>query len=164
MADTEGPKFCHFCDHNFPRPGEFACDDCLPKLKALMVATTVLDSGEAHRDFSPSIQFKNVKLSSDYPGEAIIAIDGTGAQGVQKPFKFDGQGKCIVCAELTTNALVCFECTEGIQLARNLRTRTLAREWIDVMNDEGLVALMKFVSSNAVKKYMEAEIEQFGES
>lgn len=160
----DGPKFCDFCDNNFPRPGEFACDDCLPKLKALMVATTVLDPGEAHREFSPSIEFKNVKLSSDYPGEAIVAIDGNGAQGVQKPFKFDGQGKCIVCSELTTNALVCHECTGAIQLARNLKSRTDSTEWIDIMSDEGLVALLRFVSSNSVRKYMEAEIEQFRES
>lgn len=163
MTDAEGPKFCNFCDHNFPRPGEFACDDCLPKLKALMVATTVLDSDPASVDYSPSIQFTNVKLSSDYPGEAIVAIDGTGAAGVQKPFKFDGQGKCIVCDELTTNTLVCVECSEAIRLARKIRSDS-AGEFLHLFQDEGFVALMKFVASNSVRKYMEGEIERFRES
>lgn len=142
---------------------EFACQKCQPKLKALMDATIVLDPGPAYEDFSPSIGLKNVKLSSDYPGEAIVAIDGSGASGVQKPFKFDGQGKCMVCAELTTNTLVCSECTLAIQLARQIRNDN-AGEFLHLFQDEGFVALMNFVASNSVKKYMEAEIERFRES
>jgi hypothetical protein len=153
--------YCNFCHHNSIAEGAFACEDCEDKLEALMKATTALDTPSYQ--YEPSIQFKNVKLSSDYPGEAIVAIDGTGAAGVQKPFQFDGQGKCIVCNELTTNTLVCTECRDGISLARTLRT-SAAGDWIDVMSDESLVALLRFVASNAVRKYMEAEIDDIGKS
>lgn len=162
MADAEGPKFCNFCDHNFPRPGEFACDSCLPKLKALMEVTGVVDHTASSTSYSPSISFKNVKLTTDYPGEAVVAIDGSGASGVQKPFRFDGQGKCIVCDELTTNTLVCVECSEAIHLARKIRNDN-AGEFLHLFQDEGFVALMNFVASSGVKKYMEAEIERFRE-
>ncbi len=159
---------CDFCMLHVREEDEFACDRCQPKLKVLMEATIVLDPiSPAHADLSPSIGLKNVKLSSDYPGEAIVAIDGSGALGVQKPFKFDGQGKCIVCAELTTNALVCTECTDAIYLARNMKNASSSGstdEFIALFQDEGFIALMKFVASNSVRKYMEAEIEQFRKS
>ena len=164
---TMDPEYCHLCDTNFPSEDELYCYECMDKLRALMKATTPLESGSPVTPapvYSPSIQFKNVRLSSDYPGEAIIAIDGTGAAGVQKPFKFDGQGKCIVCEELTTDAMVCQECTDAIYLTRTFLHNKSVTDFLELFGDEGFVALLKFVSSNAVRKYMEAEIEQFGES
>ncbi len=164
------PEYCGLCDTNFPPEGELYCWECWGKLKVLMKVTTNLDPGNPTTPgsiYSPSVEFKNVKLSSDYPGEAIVAIDGSGATGVQKPFAFDGQGKCIVCAELTTDALVCAECTDAIYLARNIKNASptgSTDEFIALFQDEGFIALMKFVASNAVKGYMEAEIEQFRES
>lgn len=113
-----------------------------------------VDSGT----YDPSIEIKNVKLTTDYPGEAVVAIDGTGAAGVQKPFKFDGQGKCIVCDELTTDSIVCKPCKGAIRLARRIMNDD-AGEFLNLFQDEGFIALLKFVSSNAVRKYMEAEIE-----
>ncbi len=162
MAD---PEYCNFCAENILQEGEYACWDCQAKLKALMRATS--DLAPDTPTYSPSIELKNVKLSSDYPGQAIVAIDGTGAAGVQKPFQFDGQGKCIVCDELTTNTLVCLLCRDAVQLARGIAKATspdAVEKFIDVMMDEGTVALLRFVTTNAMKKYMEAEIEQFGES
>lgn len=126
-----------------------------------MKATTALNPPSY--EYEPSIEFKNVKLSSDYPGDAIIAIDGSGAAGVQKPFKFDGQGKCIICTELTTNSLVCRECAAAINQARQIRGDGVG-EFLHLFQDEGFVALLKFVASNAVRKYMEAEIDDLGES
>jgi hypothetical protein len=128
-----------------------------------MEATVPLLHGAAYEGFPPSIEFKNVKLSSDYPGEAVVAIDGTGSSGVQKAFKFDGQGKCIVCSELATDSLVCAPCTGAISLARRIMNDN-AGEFLHLFQDEGFVALMEFVASGAVKKYMEAEIERFRES
>ena len=161
--DPTGDPTCRVCETYINTSGEFACYECMEKLKALMTSVTALDPGPAYESYSPSIEFKNVKLSSDYPGEAIVAIDGTGASGVQKPFKCDGQGKCIICSELTTDTLVCLECRESIDLVRQInRDRRL--DFLILFQDEGFIALLKFVSSNAVKKYMEAEIEQFGKS
>ncbi len=147
---------CRFCQVASTDDDEYACWDCQDRLKGLMRAITVenVNSGA----YGPSIEIKNVKLTTDYPGEAVVAIDGTGAAGVQKPFKFDGQGKCIVCDELTTDLLVCVECTGAIKLARRMRSDE-AGEFLNLFQDEGFIALLKFVSSNAVRKYMEAEIE-----
>ncbi len=157
------PQICDFCQVNYPVDGEYACWECQPKLTALMKSTIALHSDSA--SYSPSIGFKNVKLSTDYPGEAIIAIDGSGASGVQKPFKFDGQGKCIVCDELTTDSLVCQQCTQAIKLARAMNSPQVnAEDFLRLFQDEGFVALMKFVASNSVKKYMEDEIERFRDS
>lgn len=158
--DEESP-YCNFCQHVSILEGMFYCDECRDKLEALMKATTVLQYPEYQ--YEPSIQFKNVKLSSDYPGEAIVAIDGSGAAGVQKPFRFDGQGKCIICSELTTDALVCVECQGAMQLARQIRNDN-AGEFLVLFQDEGFIALLKYVSSSAVMKYMEAEIDGFGEA
>ena len=164
QGDLKSP-YCNFCHHNSIEEGAFSCDPCEDKLEALMKATTALKTPSYQ--YEPSIQFKNVKLSSDYPGEAIVAIDGSGAAGVQKPFQFDGQGKCIVCDELTTNTLVCHECRDGISLARVLNTSGGGHEFTEfasLFGDESFIALLRFVASNAVRKYMEAEIDDFGKS
>lgn len=156
----EEPYFCNFCQTNYPDEGEFACWECQPKLAALMKSVVALQPDSPI--YSPSIGLKNVRFSTDYPGEAIVAIDGSGASGVQKPFKFDGQGKCIVCDELTTNTLVCEECSGAIHLARKMRNDNTG-EFLHLFQDEGFIALMKFVASNSVKQYMEDEIERFRE-
>ncbi len=161
MTTNEESPYCPFCQHVTIEEGEFACRECQDKLEALMKSTAVLDYPEYQ--YEPSIQFKNVKLSSDYPGEAIVAIDGSGAAGMQKAFKFDGQGKCIVCAEVATDSLVCEECTGAIQLARRIRNDN-AGEFLMLFQDEGFIALLKYVSSSAVMKYMEEEIDGFRET
>ncbi len=158
-------EYCDFCAENKIQEGEYACWECQAKLKVLMRSVSDLAPGSP--SVSPSIEFKNVKFTSDYPGQAIIAIDGSGASGVQKPFQFDGQGKCIVCDELTTDTMVCTQCTDAVYLARNIKNASptgSTDELVILLQDEGFLALMKFVASNSVKKYMEAEIEQFRES
>lgn len=168
--DPTGDPTCRVCENYINTTGEFACYECMAKLKALMTSVTALDGASTSAPsyaYSPSIELKNVRLSTDYPGEAIVAIDGSGATGVQKPFKFDGQGKCIVCDELTTDTLVCHMCRDAIELARGIAKGAdpdAVEKFVDVMMDEGTVALLRFVTTNAMKKYMEAEIEQFGES
>jgi hypothetical protein len=156
MVTKDNRPPCNFCQSNPVDLDEYACWDCMEKLKGLMKGITVenVDSGT----YDPSIEIKNVKLTTDYPGEAVVAIDGTGAAGVQKPFKFDGQGKCIVCDELTTDSIVCKPCKGAIRLARRIMNDD-AGEFLNLFQDEGFIALLKFVSSNAVRKYMEAEIE-----
>lgn len=160
QGDPESP-YCKFCHHNSIEEGAFSCDDCDDKLEALMKATTALETPSYQ--YEPSIEFKNVKLSTDYPGEAVVAIDGSGAAGVQKPFRFDGQGKCVICDELTTDMLVCALCKGGVSLARQIMSDN-AGEFLHLFQDEGFVALMKFVASGAVRQYMEAEIDDFGKS
>ncbi len=164
----KGSPYCNFCQHNSIAEDEYACWECQKKLTVLMKVTTDLTADTTIAPaYSPSIQFKNVKLSTDYPGQAIVAIDGSGSTGVQKPFQFDGQGKCIVCDELTTNTLVCTECRNGISLARVLNTSGGGHEFTEfasLFGDESFIALLRFVASNAVRKYMEAEIDNFGES
>jgi hypothetical protein len=156
MVTKDNRPPCNFCQSYPVDLDEYACWDCMEKLKGLMKGITVenVDSGT----YDPSIEIKNVKLTTDYPGEAVVAIDGTGAAGVQKPFKFDGQGKCIVCDELTTDSIVCKPCKGAIRLARRIMNDD-AGEFLNLFQDEGFIALLKFVSSNAVRKYMEAEIE-----
>jgi hypothetical protein len=159
-VDQESP-YCPFCQHVSILEGMFACSECQDKLEVLMKVTKVLDYPEYQ--YEPSIEFKNVRLSSDYPGEAIVAIDGSGAAGMQKAFRFDGQGKCLVCDEVATNSLICSPCKGAISVARKIMTDS-AGEFLHLFQDEGFIALLRFVSSNAVRKYMEAEIDGFGEA
>ncbi len=162
MQGNPDSPYCNFCQSLTIDVGDFCCGPCREKISALMVATKALEHDKG-TNYEPSIQFKNVKLATDYPGEAVVVIDPGGAAGVQKPFKFDGQGKCIICTELTNDSLVCRQCAAAINLARQIGNDG-AGEFLHLFQDEGFIALLKFVASNAVRKYMEAEIDDLRKS
>lgn len=118
----------------------------------------------ADPDTSNALKIFNASFSTDFAGaRAVIAIDGRGSPGVQKPIAVDGQVKCIVCDEWSEFHLICEECRTAVNFARSIKHFSNWEETLAILEREEVIALLKFVSSNAVRRYLEDEIGRFGE-
>jgi len=168
MTDEAKPV-CGWC---LSASSQTPCLRCEEKIFAVMKNVRVLNPtrhapspNEHGWDGADAMKLYNASFSTNIEGApAVIAIDGRGAPGVQKPIAVDGQVKCIVCDEWSEFHLICEECRTAVNFARSIKHFSNWEETLEILEREEVVALLKFVSSNAVRRYLEDEIGRFGEA
>ena len=144
---------CIVCEIEKGSGPNFICGRDRGKIRALLRSVQVL-----HADF---IQLNNVKLGTDVTGtEYVVAIDGTGVAGWQRPFGINGYVKCMICDGLAQHNPVCEDCRGAILAFRTVADQAQALDKIvQFFTNSKLQAFFQLAGERAFGEWMARELE-----
>ncbi len=107
------------------------------------------------------IQLNNVKLGTNISGtQYVVAIDGSGVAGWQRPFGIDGAVKCMVCDGISYNNPVCDECRGAILAFRMASNEVETIEKVvRFFTNNKLQAFFELAGEKAFEEWMARELE-----
>lgn len=135
----------------------YLCDDDRKKLIALLGSVRIIDP--------PFIQLNDIKLGTSITGtQYVVAIDGKGVHGWQRPFGIDGSVKCMVCDGLSQSLPVCDDCRAAILAFRMIHTdrekNNAVESLINAFTNTKLKAFFELAGEAAFEKWMAKELEE----
>jgi predicted amidophosphoribosyltransferase len=146
------------------------CDTCRRTLKAIVDNVRPIP----HVAYS-ALELRNIRLSTDIHGaSAVVSIDGSSNIGVQRPFRIEGDHKCLCCDSYMSHSEdqpLCSACTKAISWATTVSEGEGVQDliWLSVYRDqldtivqlskEGkLMKLLEALSDDAIRSWVEKEI------